>query len=373
MKLKRVGFHFIIINLIRLLLIVEFFIALNQERDLVLFASVIGFIVTFVPKILNKYFGIHTGKAIEILIVMFIFGLLFLKEVRDLSSSLWYDILLNFVAVFALGLVGLSILYALYKSGVLNSSPIVISFLVFCFTLSFATLWQIFGFVLDSLFGFTLQQSGVDAMRNMAVNFLGALFVSFIGYFYVKHKEYNLISKFLMKLIGKNIKHLKSKETLERSEEEIKEIIRKGESEKLEFKSTLRTNLHTGLRDRKIEYNVLKTLVAFLNSDGGTLFVGVGDKGEIQGLEKDGFQDNDALKLHLTNLLKQHIGSHYLPFIDFELFPVEDKHVLKIDCTRSDKRVFLKVDKEEEFYIRNGPSSVRLNGNSLIEYIEHRF
>ena len=42
-----------------------------------------------------------------------------------------------------------------------------------------------------------------------------------------------------------------------------------------EFKATLRTNLHTGQSDPKMEHAVLKTLVAFLNSSGGTLFLAV--------------------------------------------------------------------------------------------------
>jgi len=373
MNIKEMGFHFIVINLIRLLLIVEFFTALNQERNLVLVFSIFGFVVTFVPKFLHKHFRISTSRTIEVLIVLFIFGALFLNEVRSLYRNPWYDVLLNLVGAFALGLVSLSVLYAMYRNGVLNSSPLVLSFLVFSITLALAGSWEVFEFALDSFFGSHLQKSALDTMIDISVNLAGAIIVSIAGYFYVKHGKYNLVSKFFVRLVGRNIKHLRAKDTLERSEEEILSLIKMGESERLEFKSTLRTNLHTGMRDRKIELSALKTLCAFLNSNGGTLLVGVSDSGNVLGLENDHFENNDALKLHFTNLLKENIGNQFLPFIDFELFPVEDKHVLKVDCRRSDKRVFLKDENDEEFYVRNGPSSIKLKGNSMLEYIENRF
>ncbi|MDD2295887.1 MAG: DUF262 domain-containing protein, partial [Eubacteriales bacterium] len=47
-------------------------------------------------------------------------------------------------------------------------------------------------------------------------------------------------------------------------------IIDYGESESVEFKATLRTNLHTGATDTRMEMAVLKTLAGFLNTGGGT-------------------------------------------------------------------------------------------------------
>jgi len=75
-----------------------------------------------------------------------------------------------------------------------------------------------------------------------------------------------------------------------------------------EFKGTLRVNLHTGQNDVKLEHAVLKTLAAFLNSKGGTLFVGVNDDGEVIGLENDKFLNRDKMALHLDNLIKDQLG-----------------------------------------------------------------
>lgn len=153
----------------------------------------------------------------------------------------------------------------------------------------------------------------------------------------------------------------------------IADLISRGESKKLEFKSTLRMNLITKQIDKKIEHEVLKTITAFLNTDGGTLLIGVSDDYQVIGIENDAFPNDDKFLLHFQNLLKDKIGSIFCLFIEYDLFPSRGKKVLKVDCKKSDKQVFMKYDNEEEFYIRTGPSSEKLSGNKLIDYIKRRF
>jgi GTPase len=81
-----------------------------------------------------------------------------------------------------------------------------------------------------------------------------------------------------------------------------------GETNAVEFKSTLRTNLHTGLVDDKIQVSALKTIAGFMNAKGGTLLVGVADDGEVLGLTSDGFENGDKLQLHLVGLIRDRIG-----------------------------------------------------------------
>ena len=150
-------------------------------------------------------------------------------------------------------------------------------------------------------------------------------------------------------------------------------MINIGENERIELKSSFRTNLHTKEFDRRIEHAMLKTITAFLNTKGGELLIGVSDGGHILGLEDDNFQNNDKMMLHLTNLLKTHIGNEFLPFIKTEIIEFDEKKVLLITCKESKNRVFLKIGGEEEFYVRNGPSSVKLEGSSLVDYIRHKF
>ncbi len=141
----------------------------------------------------------------------------------------------------------------------------------------------------------------------------------------------------------------------------------------LEFKSTLRWNVRAGRRDEKMEHEVLKTVVAFLNSEGGCLLVGVGDDGSIQGTDLDEFPNDDKYLLHFTNLLRSRVGAAISTLVRYDLRPAEGKKVLVVQCGRSPEPVYLKSGSDQEFYIRTGPSSVKLSFPEFHEYVKTRF
>ena len=154
---------------------------------------------------------------------------------------------------------------------------------------------------------------------------------------------------------------------------EIEKALKSGESAKVEFKSTLRTNLETGEKDPRMEKAVLKTLVAFLNSSGGTLLIGIRDDGAVTGIDEQSFESRDKLNLHLTNLIASQIGNEFLPFISFRLSDHDGKGVMRIVCRKSGSPVFLKEGKRETFFVRSGPSSVELHGMDTLNYVDNRF
>ena len=59
------------------------------------------------------------------------------------------------------------------------------------------------------------------------------------------------------------------------------ELVKRGESKTLEFKSTLRWNLREDRKDNRVTHAVLKTIAAFLNTEGGDLLIGVADDGSV--------------------------------------------------------------------------------------------
>ena len=105
----------------------------------------------------------------------------------------------------------------------------------------------------------------------------------------------------------------------EHSTAELRQMIAHGESERIEFKSTLRRNLRTGKPDKKIENACLKAIAAYLNSNGGVLFVGVNDEGQATGVGADQFDSEDKLLLHLNGLIKSVLGVECTPFIRSEI------------------------------------------------------
>lgn len=149
-------------------------------------------------------------------------------------------------------------------------------------------------------------------------------------------------------------------------------MIAGGESPQVEFKSTLRVNLHTGKPDNRMEHEVLKTIVAFMNSKGGTLFIGVNDDGEVIGLDGDNFSNEDKLLLHLDNLIKSKLGSSFFSKITTTISGLGSKRFLAVKCGASKEPVFLKNDKEE-FYIRANASSHALPPSEMLKYIKEHF
>jgi hypothetical protein len=156
------------------------------------------------------------------------------------------------------------------------------------------------------------------------------------------------------------------------TEQEIRQLLDKGEGEKLEFKSTLRFNLAAGKPGKEIELAVLKTLTAFMNTDGGVLAVGVDDQGRAMGLDADGFENDDHALRHFSSLFAQHIGVEFLSFATFAIRPIEGCKILLVECRKSKEPVILKSGKDEEFYVRAGPSSRKLNLSEFMRRVTRK-
>jgi len=156
------------------------------------------------------------------------------------------------------------------------------------------------------------------------------------------------------------------------SVDRLRKYVRLGEGGDVEFKSTVRTHLKTGKVGKEIELAWLKAIVAFLNSDGGTLLMGVTDAGEICGLEVDNFENNDRCLLHVKNLLNQHVGAEFSPYLDISLVEKLTGVVVMIECKKATDPVFLKIGKNEEFYIRSGPSSVKLSPSQIVNFVQQK-
>lgn len=87
--------------------------------------------------------------------------------------------------------------------------------------------------------------------------------------------------------------------------DQIRSAIRQGESKTVEFKETYSLCVRKGTKEKYVETSALKTIVAFLNSEGGTLLIGVNDEPKIVGfareLEKFHKGDEDSFLKHLKN------------------------------------------------------------------------
>lgn len=176
----------------------------------------------------------------------------------------------------------------------------------------------------------------------------------------------------LKRMVAEQLAEKGNEEEPELDAASVQALIDGGETQTVEFKSSLRWNLHSGKVGKEIEIAWLKTVVAFLNSDGGHLLVGVADDGEILGTSIDKFQNEDKYLLHVNNLLKSAIGMEYISYIAFDLYPVGDEKVLVITSKPHPEAVFLVNGNDEEFYVRFGPSSRKLSTKEVLSYMQSR-
>lgn len=156
--------------------------------------------------------------------------------------------------------------------------------------------------------------------------------------------------------------------------DKIRGILRQGESKNIEYKQTLSLDVKKKTREIYIELSVLKTVVAFLNTEGGTLLVGVDDAGNIIGLDDEiyKFHKNnlDKFLLHFKNRIKERIGEEYYPFIDHKAVQVDEKCILLIECKESQSPCYLD---NADFYVRTNPATDKLEGPKLVEYVKNHF
>ena len=162
----------------------------------------------------------------------------------------------------------------------------------------------------------------------------------------------------------------KSAETVE--EFDLSVLIDDGESEAVEFKTTLRINLHTSEPDKRMEMAVLKTLAGFLNTNGGTLIVGVSDNGTPVGVEADNFPNEDRMSLHLVNIVKARLGPGAMTVMHMHFEDYDDTRVLVVRCPRSLAPVFVKDGAVERFFVRTGPSTTELTASQTQDFVRHR-
>lgn len=196
-----------------------------------------------------------------------------------------------------------------------------------------------------------------------------------------KFEEFLLVRrKKLAKELNKFLEGItKTEESV--TEVSIEDLINEGESNELEFKSSIRWNYNTESVDRKLETVILKTIAAFANAEGGTLIIGVNDEGEILGLERDYTSlkgGRDEFEQHLINLINYNFGKVFATSrVIVKFASIDDKEVCQIDIARSNREIYLEINengqKNSKFFVRSGNTSQELGIKEITEYINSRF
>ncbi len=110
-----------------------------------------------------------------------------------------------------------------------------------------------------------------------------------------------------------------------------------------------------------------KDIVAFANTEGGTLYIGINDDGSITGVE-----DPDDTMLRLAGSLKDGIAPDIMPFVQIRAIEKENKPVVTVNvATGSAKPYYLRDKglKPQGVYVRRGTSSQPLSEEGIRDMI----
>lgn len=124
------------------------------------------------------------------------------------------------------------------------------------------------------------------------------------------------------------------------------------ESERIEYKSQMADEIY-------------KEVIAFANTDGGTIYLGIDDKGNLVGID-----DVDETYTRLTNGIRDAIAPDVTMFIRYVL---QDNNVIQIEVGEgSSKPYYLKAKgiKPTGVYVRQGTSSVQASPEQIRQMIK---
>lgn len=127
------------------------------------------------------------------------------------------------------------------------------------------------------------------------------------------------------------------------------------ESKNLEFKQTYTD---------AIKY----TVVAFANTDGGKLYIGVDDDGSVLGVE-----DADGTMLRVTNMIRDAVRPDVTMFTDCTVEQMEGKAVVVLTVQRGTARPYYIAGKSvrpEGVYVRHASSSVPASEAAILSMIK---
>jgi hypothetical protein len=158
----------------------------------------------------------------------------------------------------------------------------------------------------------------------------------------------------------------------------LQELVRRGEGESREFKSSIRYDLKLESDNKDLVLGPVHTVSAFMNTSGGTLLFGVSDKGVPLGLDEDLalFKDGgeDAFERYFRQALINAVGAKFTPGVAVSFPELDGKMICRVDAEPSLKPVFVRkrIEGIEQrfFYIRSGNVTLQLDAQAAHEYID---
>ena len=157
----------------------------------------------------------------------------------------------------------------------------------------------------------------------------------------------------------------------------VEQLIENDEDFSVEFKSTARWDLRESRKNKAMEDAVVKTVAAFLNTDGGTLLIGVDNHGAVLGLDVDYAcvkpRNGDGLVNWLTTHLINAIGHNPVTLVRARIVVHEGKEICRVDVGSFSAGTWAKISKGERvFFVRVNNSTRAWPEDDVAGYLANR-
>ena len=119
---------------------------------------------------------------------------------------------------------------------------------------------------------------------------------------------------------------------------------------------------------REFTGDIKKSVIAFANCSGGTVFVGIEDDGAVCGVE-----NIDYTMLQVVNTIRDSIRPDVSMFTDFNVVEIDGKNVLRIDVSQGTARPYYlshKGIRSEGVFLRQGASNVPASEAAILKMIK---
>lgn len=204
------------------------------------FLCILSLILFTIPGMIKSKLKITLPSVLEIIIYLFIFSAEILGEIYNFYGNISnWDLMLHTINGFLCAAVGFSLVDLLNESNTkLSLSPIYVSIVAFCFSMTVGVCWEFFEYTADNVLLYDMQKDTIvttistveldpeksnktvkikdidktviynkngdeiavieggyldiglhDTMEDLFVNLLGATTFSIIGYFYIKNRD----------------------------------------------------------------------------------------------------------------------------------------------------------------------------------------
>ncbi|WP_352406634.1 RNA-binding domain-containing protein [Acetoanaerobium noterae] len=125
-------------------------------------------------------------------------------------------------------------------------------------------------------------------------------------------------------------------------------------------------SIHLELKKEYVK-DILKTVIAFANTSGGKIYIGIDDDGKVLGVQK---LDTDILKL--SNSIRYSIKPDITLFTSILVEKIDGKDVIVVDVQKGASSPYYLTDKgirPSGVYVRQGASSVPATDSAILKMI----